>query len=92
MNKQKNQHNTQDSKLDKNESKEKSYAVRISINEDKGIKIIKKSNYITTYELAKQTNVKLSTANQFLQKMLNKKIIRKISGHSGHYVYTAELS
>ena len=44
-----------------------------------------------TYELAKQTNVKLSTANKFLQKMLTKKLVKKIGGYSGHYVYV-ELS
>ncbi len=90
MNKQKNPHNTQITGSITNGSKDKQYAIRISINEEKAINIIKKSNFITTYELSKQTNVKLSTANQFLQKMLTKKLIKKIGGHSGHYVYTLQ--
>ena len=88
MNKQKNQQHNQS--RSSNKSKEAQYTPRIVINEDQGMQLIKKSSFITTYELARQANVKLSTANRFLQKMCSKQLLKKIGGHSGHYVYTSE--
>ena len=42
---------------------------------------------ITVQELARQTNVKISTANAFLKKSLAEGIVKKVGGFSGHYVY-----
>ncbi len=52
-----------------------------------GIDIIKKLKFITIQNLAKQTNVKISTANNFILKMLKEGIIKKAGGYSGHYIY-----
>ena len=38
-------------------------------------------------DIARQTNVKISTANTFLKKSLSEGIIKKVGGFSGHYIY-----
>ena len=50
-------------------------------------KIIKNAKIITLYDFARQTGVKISTANEFLQKSLKNGAIKKIAGISGHHVY-----
>ena len=42
---------------------------------------------ITIFELAKQTNVKISTANNYLIKLLEKGSVKRYGGFSGHHVY-----
>lgn len=74
---------------DKNQTTKKKF--EIDIDYKKGLEIIKKSKYITTYELSKQTNVKLSIANSFLQKMLNEGHIKKFGGYSSHYIFKPVL-
>ena len=49
-------------KKDTSEKKE----VAVFINEDEANKIVKSSKVITIQDLARQTNVKISTANAFL--------------------------
>ncbi len=61
--------------------------VNIFINEQEASKIIRSAKVITVQELARQTNVKISTANTFLKKSLVEGSIKKIGGFSGHYVY-----
>ena len=61
--------------------------VAVFINEDVANKIIKSSKVITIQDLARQTNVKISTANAFLKKALEQGLIKKIGGFSGHYIY-----
>ena len=61
--------------------------VAIFINEQEATKIITSTKVITVQELARQTNVKISTANEFLKKSLAEGIIKKVGGFSGHYVY-----
>ena len=61
--------------------------VSVFINEDEASKIIKSSKVITIQDLAKQTNVKISTANVFLKKALKQGTVKKIGGFSGHYIY-----
>jgi small subunit ribosomal protein S25e len=61
--------------------------VAVFINEDEANKIIKSSKAITIQDLAKQTNVKISTANAFLKKALEQGSIKKVGGFSGHYIY-----
>ena len=79
--------NTKDkSKKDKKDVSEKR-DVAVFINEDEANKIIKSSKAITIQELAKQANVKISTANAFLKKSVEQGSVKKIAGFSGHYIY-----
>ena len=61
--------------------------IAVFINEENAAKIDKSAKVITVQELAKQTNVKISTANVFLKKSLADGSIKKVGGFSGHYVY-----
>ena len=61
--------------------------VAVFINEQEANKIISSAKVITVQELARQTNVKISTANAFLKKSLTSGSIKKIGGFSGHYIY-----
>lgn len=74
-----------DKKDKKGPSEKKEIAV--FINEENAAKIVKSAKVITVQELAKQTNVKISTANVFLKKSLADGSIKKVGGFSGHYVY-----
>ena len=78
-------------KKDKKDHSEKK-DVAVFINENDASKIIKSSKAITIQDLAKQTNVKISTANAFLKKALSEGTVKKVGGFSGHYIYqsTAE--
>ena len=73
-------------KKDKKEHTEKK-EVDVFINEEEASKIIKSSKAITIQDLARQTNVKISTANAFLKKSLEQGTVKKIGGFSGHYIY-----
>ena len=73
-------------KKDKKDHSEKK-DVDVFINEDQASKIIKSSKVITIQDLARQANVKISTANAFLKKALEQGIVKKIGGFSGHYIY-----
>ena len=73
-------------KKDKKDNSEKKEAA-VFINEDEANKIIKSSKAITIQDLARQTNVKISTANAFLKKALSQGTVKKVGGFSGHYIY-----
>tara|TARA_Y100000590_G_scaffold346868_1_gene397297 strand:+ start:1109 stop:1408 length:300 start_codon:yes stop_codon:yes gene_type:complete len=73
-------------KKDKKDNSEKKEAA-VFINEDEANKIIKSSKAITIQDLARQTNVKISTANAFLKKALTQGTVKKSGGFSGHYIY-----
>ena len=73
-------------KKDKKDTSEKK-EILVFINEEEATKIVKSSKVITVHELAKQTGVKISTANAFLKKSINDGIVRKVGGFSGHYIY-----
>ena len=70
-------------KKDHSEKKE----VAVFINEEEAGKIIKSSKAITIQDLARQTNVKISTANAFLVKSLNEGSVKRVGGFSGHHIY-----
>jgi len=78
-------------KKDKKEHSEKK-DVAVFINEDEANKIIKSSKAITIQDLARQTNVKISTANAFLKKALVQGNVKKVGGFSGHYIYQPSTS
>jgi small subunit ribosomal protein S25e len=73
-------------KKDKKDHSEKK-DVNVFINEDQASKIIKSSKAITIQDLARQANVKISTANAFLKKALVQGTVKKVGGFSGHYIY-----
>lgn len=73
-------------KKDKKDNSEKKEVI-VFINEEEAAKIVKSSKVITVHELAKQTGVKISTANAFLKKSISDGMVRKVGGYSGHYVY-----
>lgn len=88
--KEKKQQRSSDAKKGKKDSKgEKNEKAEISVvlNEVDAEKIIKNAKIITLYDFARQTGVKISTANEFLQKSLKNGAIKKIGGFSGHHVY-----
>ena len=61
--------------------------ISVILNETDAEKIIKNAKIITLYDFARQTGVKISTANEFLQKSLKNGAIKKIGGFSGHHIY-----
>ena len=61
--------------------------VEVFINEQEAAKIVGSAKVITVQELARQTNVKISTANAFLKKSLADGAVRKVGGFSGHFIY-----
>jgi small subunit ribosomal protein S25e len=69
-------------------SKEKRVNVdTVNINESQAVKYIKNSKVITAHSLAKETNVKISTANAYIQKSVQDGILKRVSGFSGHHIY-----
>ncbi len=79
---------TKDSKgkKDKKHTSDKK-EIAVFINEQDAVKIINSAKVITVQDIARQTNVKISTANTFLKKSLSEGIIKKVGGFSGHYIY-----
>ena len=73
-------------KKDKKDHSEKK-DVDVFINEEQASKIIKSSKVITIQDLARQANVKISTANAFLKKAVVQGTVKKVGGFSGHYIY-----
>ena len=59
----------------------------VNINESQAAKYIKNSKVITAHSLARETNVKISIANAYIQKSVQDGILKRISGFSGHHVY-----
>ena len=59
----------------------------IIIDESKATKYINATKVITVQDLARQTDVKISEANSFLQKLLGEGTVERIGGFSGHHLY-----
>ena len=59
----------------------------VIIDESKAIKYINAAKVITVQDLARQTEVKISEANSFLQKLLKEGTVKRIGGFSGHHLY-----
>ena len=69
-------------------SKEKRVSVdTVNINESQAAKYIKNSKVVTAYGLAKETNVKISIANAYIQKSIQGGILKRTGGFSGHRIY-----
>ena len=61
--------------------------VSVIIDETKATKYINTAKVITVQDLARQTEVKISEANSFLQKLLKEGTVKRIGGFSGHHLY-----
>ena len=59
----------------------------VVIDESKATKYINAAKVITVQDLARQTEVKISEANSFLQKLLKEGTVKRIGGFSGHHLY-----
>ena len=75
----------------KSKKSEKSNAAKtklsLIIDESNATKYINAANVITVQDLARQTEVKISEANSFLQKLLKQGTVKRIGGFSGHHLY-----
>ena len=75
----------------KSKKPEKSNATKtetsVIIDESKATKYINDAKVITVQDLSRQTEVKISEANSFLQKLLRKGMVERIGGFSGHHLY-----
>ena len=86
--KEKTQKNDAESKKTNKPAKEKRASVdTVNINESQAAKYIKNSKVVTAYGLAKETNVKISIANAYIQKSIQDGILKRIGGFSGHRIY-----
>jgi len=78
---------TDQKKGKKSKNDESKTEISVLINESQALKYMKSNNAITAHDLARNTSVKISTANSFLRKSLEKGIVKKIGGFSGHHIY-----
>ena len=84
------QSSTKDSKKNKKGKSDggaKKAAVTVLLNPQQAMKIIQNSKVITMQDLARQTGVKISTANVFLREAAKNNTIKQVGGYSGHYLY-----
>ena len=69
-------------------AKEKRLSIdTVKINESQAAKYIKNSKVVTSHGLAKETNVKISVANAYIQKSVQDGVLKRTSGFSGHHIY-----
>ena len=74
-------------KDDKGEEKSVKAEIRVILTDEQAMKAIKGAKVITVQELARQTGVKISTANAYLKKSLQNGTVKKVGGFSGHHIY-----
>ena len=75
-------------KSKKSETKDNSKTkTSVIIDEGKATKYINGAKVITVQDLARQTDVKISEANSFLQKLLKDGAVERVGGFSGHHIY-----
>ena len=87
--KDKSQKNDTTSKKPKKSEKSNEAKTKLSvkIDESKAIKYVNDAKVITVQDLARQTEVKISEANSYLQKLLKDGTVERIGGFSGHHLY-----
>ncbi len=61
--------------------------ISVIVNEPQAMKFIKSSKVVTVQELSRQTGVKISAANAFMLKLLQKGDVKRVGGYSGHHIY-----
>ena len=86
--KEKSQKKDSSKKSKKSEKKDDSKTkTSVIIDEGKATKYINDAKVITVQDLARQTDVKISVANSFLQKLFKDGMIERVGGFSGHHLY-----
>ena len=78
---------TVEKKTSKSSKEKRVNADTVNINESQAAKYIKNSKVVTAYSLAKETNVKISIANAYIQKSIQDGILKRTGGFSGHRIY-----
>ncbi len=71
---------------DKSKGEPKS-EISVIVNEPQAMKYIKNSKVVTVQEFSRQTGVKISAANAFLLKLMQKGELKRVGGYSGHHIY-----
>ncbi len=61
--------------------------ISVIVNEPQAMKFIKSSKVVTVQGLSRQIGVKISAANAFLLKLLQKGDVKRVGGYSGHHIY-----
>ncbi len=61
--------------------------ITVILTDDQAMKVLKNAKVITVQELARQTGVKISTANSYLKNSVEKGTVKRIGGFSGHHIY-----
>ncbi len=80
--------NAKDSKKGKKgEGGPRKAEIVVLLNEQQAMKIIQNSKVLTVQDLARQTGIKISTANAFLRESANKGTVKRVGGYSGHHLY-----
>ena len=74
-------------KKSKKSEKSNTTTTSVNINESKATKYINEAKIITVQDLARQTEVKISAANSYLQKLLKDGTVERVGGFSGHHLY-----
>lgn len=74
------------------ESGPKKAEITVRIDERQSMKIIQNAKVVTVQELARQTGVKISTANAFLREQVGNGTVKIVGGYSGHRLYQAASS
>lgn len=74
-------------KGDKGDERSPRAEIRVILTDEQAMKALKGSKVITVQELARQTGVKVSTANAYLKKSLENGTVKRVGGHSGHHIY-----
>lgn len=74
-------------KDDKGEERSAKAEIRVILTDEQAMKALKGAKAITIQELARQTGVKISTANAYLKKSLENGTVKKVGGYSGHHIY-----
>ncbi len=74
-------------KGDRKDQKPKT-TISVIVDEKQALNFIKGAKVFTVQELSRQTNVKISAANAFLQTQLKSGSVKRIGGYSGHHIYT----
>ena len=87
--KEKSQKSDVEAKKSKKSEKSNTTKIKLSVNIDEAVakKYINDAKVITVQDLARQTDVKISKANSFLQKLLKEGTLERIGGFSGHHLY-----
>jgi len=86
---------TKDSKTGKKERGEggsRKAEITVMVDEQQSMKIIQNAKVITAQDLARQTGVKISTANRFLKESARQGTVKRVGGYSGHHLYQAVSS